>query len=230
MLAQYDGTVMCDGYTAYEKLRKKGGHFRLAHCWSHSRRKFIEAEKSYAREAGAIIALIDELFAVERLCPTGPPEDEERLRLLARLRQDKSRWIIKALECWGLELAGKVLPKSTMGKALKYMAGLWAGLTLFLNDPRVPLSNNASERALRGLVVGRKNHYGSKSKRGTEVAALFYTLIESAKLCGLEPKTYLRLAVQAALRGETPLAPHEVAAADASRDASMAVEGETPHP
>jgi len=215
LLAQYDGTVMCDGYTAYEKLRKTGGRFRLAHCWSHARRKFIEAEKSYAREAGAIIALIDELFAIERLCATttGPPDDEERLRFLARLREDRSLWVIKALECWGLDLARKVLPKSTMGKALKYMAGLWLGLTRFLNDPRVPLSNNASERAQRGLVVGRKNHYGSKSKRGTEVAALFYTLIESAKLCGLEPKAYLRLAVQTVLRGETPPLPHELARA-----------------
>ncbi|MEK7703309.1 MAG: transposase, partial [Myxococcota bacterium] len=192
VLGDYDGTVVCDGYTAYEKLRKKGGRFRLGHCWSHVRRKFIAAEKSYAREAGAIVNLIDELFAIERLCPTGPPDDEERLRLLLALRQEKSQWVIKALECWDLELAGKVLPKSTMGKALAYMAKLWPGLTRFLTDPRVPLSNNASERVQRGVVVGRKNHYGSKSKRGTEVAALFYTLIESAKLCGLEPKAYLR--------------------------------------
>jgi transposase len=60
-------------------------------------------------------------------------------------------------------------------------------------------------------VVGRKNHYGSKSRRGTEVAALFYSLVESAKLAGVEPKAYLRLAVQAALRGERPHLPHEVA-------------------
>jgi transposase len=223
MLAEYEGTVMCDGYAAYEKLRKKGGRFRLVHCWSHVRRKFIAAEKSYAREAGAIIALIDELFASERLCPTGPPEDEERLRLLCRLRQDKSQPVIKALECWGLELAGKVLPNSTMGKALKYMADLWTGLTRFLDDPRIPLSNNASERVQRGVVVGRKNHYGSKSKRGTEVAALFYTIIESAKLCGLEPKAYLKAAVRAALRGETPLPPHEMPVAGAT-----ASDGETP--
>jgi len=62
------------------------------------------------------------------------------------------------------------------------------------------------------VVVGRKNHYGSKSRRGTEVAALFYTIIESAKLAGVEPKAYLRLATYAALRGERVLLPHEVAA------------------
>jgi transposase len=80
--------------------------------------------------------------------------------------------------------------------------GLWRGLTRFLADPRIALDNNATERALRGMVGGRKNHYGSRSKRGTEVAALFYSLIESTKLCGVEPKAYLLYATRAAL--ETP--------------------------
>ena len=65
-----------------------------------------------------------------------------------------------------------MLPGSKMGKAINYMLTLWEGLTRFLKDPRIPLDNNAAERALRGVVVGRKNHYGSKSKRGTEVAAI----------------------------------------------------------
>jgi transposase len=63
----------------------------------------------------------------------------------------------------------------------------WKGLTRFVNDPRVPLDNNAIERALRGPVVGRKNHYGSRSLRGTQVVALFYTLCETAKLVGVKP-------------------------------------------
>jgi len=79
------------------------------------------------------------------------------------------------------------------------MLGLWPGLTRFLDDSRIPLDNNATERALRGMVIGRKNHYGSRSRRGTEVAALFYSLIESAKLCGVEPKAYLLHALRAAL-------------------------------
>jgi len=93
----------------------------------------------------------------------------------------------------------RALPESSLGKAISYMLGLWTGLTRFLDDPRIPLDNNATERGLRGMVVGRKNHYGSRSKRGTEVAALFYSLIESAKLCGVEPKAYLLQAVRAAL-------------------------------
>ena len=81
-----------------------------------------------------------------------------------------------------------------------------------VKDARVPLDNNASERALRGPVVGRKNHYGSRSRRGTEVAALFYSLLETAKLCGVDPKAYLRAAALATLRGEGPLLPQPLQA------------------
>ena len=75
----------------------------------------------------------------------------------------------------------------------------WAGLTRFVDDPRVPLDNNAAERALRGPVVGRKNHYGSRSLRGTQVAALFYTLYETAKLTSVDPQAYLRRALYTAI-------------------------------
>jgi len=106
----------------------------------------------------------------------------------------------------------QTVPGSSLEKALEYMASLWPGLTHFLNDPRIPIDNNHTERAERGVVVGRKNHYGSRSRRGTEVAALFYSFIESAKLCGLDPKAYLRTAAHAGLRGERIPLPHEVAA------------------
>ncbi|MDI3282524.1 transposase, partial [Polyangium sp. 15x6] len=105
-----------------------------------------------------------------------------------------------------------VVPGSSLDKAIRYMVGMWSGLTRFLEDARIPIDNNHTERAERGIVVGRKNHYGSRSRRGTEVAALFYSFIESAKLCGLEPKVYLRKAIGAALRGERIPLPHEVAA------------------
>ncbi len=86
-----------------------------------------------------------------------------------------------------------------MGKAIAYMLELWEGLTRFLDDPRIPLDNNAAERALRGVVVGRKNHYGSRSKRGTEVAAIFYTLFETAKLSQVDPRAYFTRAARRAI-------------------------------
>jgi transposase len=213
LLKSYSGTVMTDGYAVYQSLiRKAKAAYKLAHCWSHARRKFLEAEPFYSREANAILNLIDELFAVERLCPTGPPDDAARLAFLAKLRAEKSATIIEALKLWVLAPPQSALPNSSLGKAISYMAELWPGLVSFLDDPRIPLTNNGTERGLRGIVVGRKNHYGSKSKRGTEVAALFYSLMESAKLAGLEPKAYLRQAVAAAIKKEAVPLPHEIAA------------------
>ena len=106
----------------------------------------------------------------------------------------------------------KCLPESGLHKAIGYMLNMWPGLVLFLDDPNIPLDNNGTERAARGPVLGRKNHYGSRSLRGTEVAATLYSLVESAKLNDVEPRLYLRVAVRAGLRGETIPLPHEVKA------------------
>jgi transposase len=203
VLAGYAGTVLCDGYTAYEALQKRGGRFRLAHCWAHVRRKFVEIEEQYPAQCKEILGLIGELYAIEIEAKTGPPE--ERLRL----RQDRSKPIVKGIHDWAL--SAEVLPQSSLGRAIAYMGGIWNGLKLFLDDANVEIDNNGTERALRGIVVGRKNHYGSRSRRGTEVAALFYSLIESAKLAGVGPHTYLKIATDAALRGVTIPLPHELA-------------------
>jgi transposase len=80
------------------------------------------------------------------------------------------------------------------------MLNSWEGLSRFLEDPRIPLDNNVAGRALRGVVVGRKNHYGSRSKRGTEVAALFYTLFATAKLSRVDPRSYVTQAATRAIR------------------------------
>ena len=102
-------------------------------------------------------------------------------------------------------------PGSALADAIEYMSRRWSKAVRFLDDSRLPLDNNAAERAIRGLVLGRKNHYGSKSRRGTEVAAVFYTLIESAKLAGVEPAAYLQRAAEIALAGGEPPLPHEAA-------------------
>lgn len=90
----------------------------------------------------------------------------------------------------------------SIGKAAAYSIGNWERLTRFVENPLVPLDNNATERAIRGPVVGRRNHYGSKSRRGTEVAAILYSLVETAKLHDVDPAQYLLDAVRAADRGE----------------------------
>ncbi len=105
--------------------------------------------------------------------------------------------MVRAIHDW--IVSQRWLRESGLGHAIKYMAGMLVGLTKFLDDPRIPLDNNHAERGLRSVVLGRKNHYGSRSKRGTEVAALFYSLMESAKLAGVEPKSYLLKATHVAI-------------------------------
>ena len=205
VLPGYSGVVMCDGYGVYQSLARAGPGVMLAHCWAHVRRKYTDCEPEWPELAGEAIARIGELFAVEREVPrlavTADAADvAAALELRARLRQERSAPVVRELYEWALEHKPRVLPRSGIGKAIVYMLTLWPGLTRFLSDPRVPLDNNGAERALRGMVVGRKNHYGSHSKRGSEVAAVLYSLLETAKLAGAEPKGYLRAAVTAALR------------------------------
>jgi transposase len=208
MLKDFCGILMVDGLGSYESYAGHGGRFTLVNCWAHVRRKFVECEEKFPQATQAI-ELIGELYALEREYKAGAPD---AARLL-ELRQHKSRAVIDRLHQWARGV--QALPGSALGQAVKYMSNLWPGLTRFLSDARVPLDNNATERALRGLVVGRKNHYGSRSRRGTEVAALFYSLLETAKLCGVNPKRYLREAALAALRGDEIPLPHQLVEAAA---------------
>jgi transposase len=215
VLNGYRGIVIADGYSAYEALARAGPRFTLAHCWAHVRRKFVEAEPHYPGPCAEVLDLIGQLYAVERDCPprvgaATEAEDTELRHRRADLRAERSAPLVATIRTWAQ--GQRALPESSLGKAIAYMLGLWPGLTRFLDDPRIPLDNNATERALRGMVIGRKNHYGSRSRRGTEVAALLYSLIESAKLCGVEPKAYLLRALRAALATPgTVTLPHTLA-------------------
>ncbi|MBC7542126.1 MAG: IS66 family transposase, partial [Candidatus Sericytochromatia bacterium] len=207
VLAGYAGTVVADGYRVYGSLSQDGRQekcletgqppprFRLANCWAHVRRKFVEALNHYP-EGQTAIDLIGLLFHVEHRA--GPIGDESTLDLRAHLRESLSRPLVDALFAWSK--AQKALPRSLFGRALAYMQSLKAGLTVFLDDPRVPIHNNAAERSLRGMVVGRKTHYGSKSRLGIEAAAVCYTLFESAKLSGIDPVAYVEAVARQAIR------------------------------
>ncbi len=139
---------------------------------------------------------IRQLYAIEEEAKRTSPE--ERLAALAALRAKQSKPVLNEIRT--LLMSQRALPLSALGKAIAYTGGLWPGLVRFLADPKIPLDTNAVERALRGVAVGRKNHYGSRSERGTRTAALFYSLIESAKLCRVEPRAYLREATLRAVR------------------------------
>ena len=218
ILEAYTGTVMCDGYSVYASLARDGP-YRLVHCWAHVRRKFVEAEE-HSDLATFAIEKIGQLYEVEREIPPVDrhASDETRaeiVKLRATRRRERSKPIIGELREWAYAVAPTALPRSGIGKAIAYMLKLWPGLTAFLDDPAVPLDNNLAERGLRGVVVGRKNHYGSRSKRGTEVAAGFYTLFETAKLVGVNPHVYVLEATRRALAApKTVTLPEDVICAD----------------
>lgn len=204
LFASYEGILVADGYQVYESLvrgarSREGPELKLANCWAHARRHF-EKLSGFPRESRQMIAWIKDLYEVEREVGGPFPGDAEARARRHALRKEKSVPILATMREWLLGVGAP--PRSGMGKAVRYVLERWDGLTLFLEDPRVPLDNNAAERALRGPVVGRKVHYGSKSERGAKVAAVFYTLCETAKLHGLAPSRYLRATLDAAM--ETP--------------------------
>jgi len=202
VLEGYRGIVVADGYGAYAALARASPGFVLVNCWAHVRRKFIEVEENFPVACQQILDLIGELYAVERSVKASTPD--ERLRLLADVRRTESKKILDRIQQWVIDQ--RALPQGGLGKAIAYMGGLWPGLVRFVDDPRIPLDNNATERALRGPVVGRKNFYGARSRRGTEVAALFYTIFETAKLRGTDPKSYVKQLVYARIAARRPAA------------------------
>ncbi len=197
LFSGYRGIVVCDGYAVYPKLARAGPQMQLANCWAHVQRKFREAEENHPLQCRKILDLIGRLYAVESRVSGPFPGDETAQQLRHRLRQEESKQILAEIRQWAETEVG--LPRSDLGRAVRYMLKRWDALTVFVDNPLVPLDNNAAERSLRGPVVGRKNHYGSKSKRGTEAAAIFYTLLETAKLQGVEPAFYLKTVAERAL-------------------------------
>jgi transposase len=196
VLTGYRGIVVADGFAVYEVLAREEPAFTLAHCWAHTKRKYDEIAEQWPAASAEIAALIGELYTIERLVPGSFPGDDRAQELRRQLRQERSRPVLDRIWQWATVQVG--LPRSDFGKAVRYMLARWEGLTRFVDEPRVPLDNNA-ERALRGPVVGRKNHYGSRSLRGTQVAALFYALCETARLVGVDPHAYLLRALHRAI-------------------------------
>lgn len=185
----------CDHLPWERQVRQMARPIQIAHCWAHVDRKFKEAEDPKARIA-EIRGMIHQLYELEREIDGPFPGDGAAQGERLALRQSRAGPVIQEIREWAFAQGG--LRRSRFGKAIRYMLKHWDGLALFLEDPRIPLDNNAAERVLRGVVVGRKNFYGNRSQRGAKVAVILYSLIETAKLRGLDPRAYLRqVALQA---------------------------------
>lgn len=199
LMGDYRGVVVCDALKTHEAGARGNDRITLAGCWAHVFRKFEEAAPDHP-EANLAMKWIGELYAIDERA-------EGDLTKVAELRRAESTAVLATMKTWLWNQA--VLKTLSIGNAAAYVIANWDRLIRFLDDARIPLDNNATERGIRGPVVGRRNHFGSKSKRGTEVAATFYTLLETAKLCGVDPARYLREAALADARGAV-LLPHEL--------------------
>jgi transposase len=193
LVGAYEGVIVCDALKTHEAGARAGPGIVLAGCWAHVFRKFVEAEPDHP-EAALALGWIRELYDIDERA-------EGDLERLAELRCTESTLVLDKMKTWLWSQA--TLKTLSIGKAAAYAIANWERLTRFVDHARVPLDNNATERGIRGPVVGRKNHYGSKSRRGTEAAAILYSLIETAKLHDVNPSHYLAEAVRAANVGET---------------------------
>ena len=195
-LSGYSGPVVTDGYGGYNVLAE--ANIPQAFCWAHARREFIKIE-DHDPTVKPILDDIDKLFEIER--------EAKSFDKLLILRKTQSQSVISNLQQKLLDEFPKSRPSSQKRKAIEYLTKRWSGFTLFLEDIRIPLSNNEAERTIRHAVVGRKNYYGSGNHTGAETAATLFTVIESCKKNDLDPRTYLKMALQMVVSGKVPPTP-----------------------
>jgi hypothetical protein len=202
LLEGFEGVLMTDGYKAYDAVIHRHpssptSSSPLIHlaCWAHARRGFVKAENALTKKlrsrdhpSSQMLRLIGQLYHLEK-----PPADQPAYTEAQRLvvRQEKSRSVIAQIEQLLLAHLHNTAPKSELGKALHYLQGQWPKLIRFLDHGQYPLDNNLAENAIRPFVVGRKGWLFSDSVKGAQASANLYSLIETAKACGIEPYHYL---------------------------------------
>jgi len=188
-LTNYAGLMQADAYAGFNKLydaSRKPGPIVEAACWAHARRKFFDlARLKKAPIAIEAVERIDALFAIEREINGLLPQER------VAVRQERSCPLVVELEAWLREQRGKLSSKSDTAKAIHYSLKRWPALTRFLDDGRLCMSNNAAERILRCVAVGRHNWTFAGSDEGGRRAAAIYTLIETAKLNDIDPQAWL---------------------------------------
>jgi transposase len=190
MFRSYEGIIQTDGYQGYNTLGKKEKVIH-AGCWAHVRRKFVEAtgnSKGDNSFAHSMTSMIKKLYDVETEIREKKYGGDEILKL----RDKESRPVVKKIGDMLERNRHSIAPKSLTGKAISYAVDLWPRLSVYLDDPQIPIDNNPVENAIRPFVVGRKNWLFSGSPRGAEASAGIYSIIETAKANGLEPYWYMR--------------------------------------
>ena len=182
-LKDYTQVLLADAYGGYNGV-VAGNAITRAGCWSHARRKFVEAEKSAPEIAREAVALMDALFAVERQAK------DVSLAERLELRQKQSVPILAELHRKLLIWKEQLLPKHFMADAVNYTLGQWEALTVFTSDGAVPIDNNVSEREMKRVVLNRKNSLFVGNPRGGRTAAILASLTSSCRRHDMDPHLY----------------------------------------
>jgi transposase len=186
-LTPFRGVLQADGYSGFDGLYANGCIDEAA-CWAHVRRNFYDIDVAAKQSPLAREALerIGQLYPIEARI-TGKPPDERQ-----RVRQAEAKPLLERMHAWFTASLRRVSGRSDIAGAIRYALSRWPALTRYLDDGTLAIDNNAVERAIRPLVLGRKNWLFAGSDAGGERAAAIYSMIETAKLNGLDPEAYLQ--------------------------------------
>jgi transposase len=185
-LAEFKGTLQADAYAGFNRLYDSG-RIQEAACWAHVRRKFFDLHEAHPSPITTeALERIGSLYVIESEI-RGRSPDERR-----RERQTRSRPLLTSLQSWLQESLTRLSRKSETAVAINYALGRWPALVRYCDNGLLEIDNNAAERALRAVALGRKNYLFAGSDSGGERAAAIYSLIGSAKLNGQDPEAYLR--------------------------------------
>jgi len=185
-LKKFQGTLQADGYAGFDQIYE-AGNIREAACWAHVRRKFYDIQVAHKSAVAAeALERIAALYAMEKEIHGRSPEERRAVR------NDRSRPLLESLKQWLEEILCRLSKKSDTAMAVRYALGRWEALMRYCDDGQLEIDNNAAERSLRAVALGRKNYLFAGSDRGGESAAVLYSLIGTAKLNGIDPEAYLR--------------------------------------
>lgn len=185
-LAHYRGILQADGYAGFDALYERGGITEAA-CWAHVRRKFYDISQASASPiADEAIKRIGELYEIESRIRGRPPNERQQIRELEAAAR------LTALREWLTATLSQVSAKSAIAVAIRYALTRWPALDHYASDGRIEIDNNAAERSIRDVALGRKNYLFAGSDAGGDRAATIYSLLGTAKLNGVDPERYLR--------------------------------------
>lgn len=186
-LKDYSGYVQADAHRVYDSLFLKDGYLEVG-CMAHARRKFYNALDTDRERAQHALGEIKKLYEIEEEGRTARFTTEQ----MKALRMSAAAPILERFKGWLKRNALEVLPKSPIGDAIGYMENHWVALNRYLDDGILSIDNNAAERALRGVVIGRKNYMFAGNEHGAKNAAILYSFVESCKRNGVDPFEYFR--------------------------------------